>query len=173
VNYIGGHPLAGSEGCGPDAAGKGKFAGTTFVLIPLPGTEPRWIELIEELVTSLEARPLTMASEQHDQLIAVTSSLPYLLAIALAQLASTYAREHAELWDLVGGSFRSATRVATSSPDMTLDMFLTNRTNIVRAASEMINELSRLSRFIDEGDEASLRALIEKAKSEMEVIQNG
>ena len=173
VNYIGGHPLAGSEKYGLDSAETGKFVDTTFVLIPFPETKPEWIETAKKLVYSLGAKPLFMTAQEHDQLIALTSSLPYLFSIALMHQAAKYEERYKKIWNLVGGSFVGATRVASSSPEMTLDMFLTNQKNVVKVIKEMIAELTLWRQMIEKEDEASLRNLIEKAKKKREMIQGG
>ena len=173
VNFIGGHPLAGSEKYGIEAAQTGKFAKSTFVLIPSSRTKPEWVSTVKELVRSLGAKPLFMTAEEHDRLIALTSSLPYLFSIALMHQAAKYERKYKKIWDLVGGSFKSATRMASSSPEMTLDMFLTNRKNVGNVVEQMMVELANLRQMIEKGEEKTLKNLIKGAKKKREVIQSG
>ncbi len=173
VNFIGGHPLAGSEGHGLESAQTGKFAGTVFVLVPHPKTRPGWIEIARRLVDGLDARPLLITAEEHDQLIALTSNLPYVLSIGLMQLLNKHEEKHEKVWELIGGSFRSATRVASSSPRLSLDMFLTNRKNVSKAIELMTEELFLLRKMVEKQDEDSLRDSIERARNKRKLIQNG
>ncbi|MFQ6002383.1 MAG: prephenate dehydrogenase [Candidatus Zixiibacteriota bacterium] len=173
INFIGGHPLAGSEKCGLKAAQAGKFANTTFVLIPFPETKSEWVSTVKKLVRSLGAKPLFMTAEEHDRLIALTSSLPYLFSIALMHQAAKYEEKYKKIWDLVGGSFISATRVARSSPGLTLDMFLANRKNVGNVIEQMMVELANLKQMIEKGEEKTLKNLIKQVKKKREMIQSG
>jgi prephenate dehydrogenase len=177
ITWIGIHPLAGSEKCGLGASEAGKFEGAVFAVVP-PPEETRaerqgaWLEVVEELIRAVGGRPVTVTAEEHDRLVAVTSNLPYVLAEGLMHLAARRAEGDGRLWDLVGGSFRSATRVAQSPADLTLDMFLTNRGNIADAIDDMVAELSRWKAMIASGDEEALRPLIEDVKRQTEVTRN-
>jgi len=173
INYIGGHPLAGSEKPGLEAAELNKFAHTTFVLVPFPGTKPKWVERAKQLIRGLDAKPLIMTALEHDRLIALTSHLPYLFAVGLLHLAAEYENKCRKIWDLIGGSFKSATRVAASPPELTLDMFLTNQKNVMQVIDEMVAELSHWKQMIEKQNEGSLRILIEQAQKKRKVFSHG
>jgi len=172
LDFIGGHPLTGTEKSGLESAETGRFVDTVFVLIPSKRTKQQSLELIIRLVRSLGAKPLTMTAEEHDRLIALTSHLPYLFALALMNRSLKYGKRNKKLWHLVAGSFRSATRVALSSPELTLDMFLTNRRNLAKLIDEMRSELSFWKRLVGSGNESKLRKLILRAKKRREQIKN-
>jgi len=172
VNYISTHPLAGDEGTGITAADEGKFRGADFILVPLPGTDDKWIEMVTLIIRSLGAQPLIMTAEEHDRLIAVTSHLPYIFSLALTDLAAKNGQTNPHIWNLIGGSFKSATRVALSSPDLTLDMFLTNRKELGTIVDELIDELRLIKEKIQNGDESSLKRMIIKAASKIKELQN-
>jgi prephenate dehydrogenase len=162
--YIGGHPIAGSEGAGFDAAELGKFASTTFVLAPLAGTSADSISTARALVNALAARPVVLTAAEHDQMIALTSQLPYALSLALMQLLAKSESSHPEIRDLIGGSFESATRVAASDSELTLDMFLTNRPRLVSALDDLINGLSSIKDLVDSSDESGLIRLVNESR---------
>ena len=108
IRAVGGHPLAGSEGHGFAASRAELFRDTTFVLTPTGTAVP---EVIVRLVRDLGARPLEVAPERHDEALARTSHLPYLLSCALRELGGEAARE-----GLSGPGFRDMTRLAASDP---------------------------------------------------------
>jgi prephenate dehydrogenase len=164
VTYIGGHPMAGDEGAGLEAASPGKFAGCAFVLTPIANAGNGWMETVGHLVESLEATPVVMSPEEHDRIIAATSHLPYALAVALMRLAQRRTETDRALPELIGGSFKSAARVAASSPDLTRDMFLTNRHNVVCAIDELIMELNVLKDAIGRGREPFLSNMIAESR---------
>jgi prephenate dehydrogenase len=173
ANYVGGHPLAGNEGCGLEAATTGKFIGKTFVLAPTEVVADSMVSLARELIRGLGATPSVMTAAEHDQLIALTSNLPYVLSLALVGLAGEYGGPSPNIWKLNGGSFKSATRVAASSPELTLDMFMTNGDNISWVVDEVIAQLSAITKLIVNGDEDSLRALITDARNKVCEMRRG
>ncbi len=160
VNYFGGHPMAGTENIGLASAQPGLFRGRKFILTPMAGSDRDWQKTIMELLNALEAKPLLMAAEEHDRLIALTSHLPYVLSLALMGTASNWEKSDEKLREMAAGSFHSATRVAASSPDLTLDMFLTNQGNISTVVDEMMDRLQEIKAMVESGDEALLRELI-------------
>jgi len=178
ANFIGAHPIAGTEGAGIESARPGLFEDATFVLTPSAGFETRtkvratqtesdadrWLAPVRELVAGLGARPVEMSAENHDRLIALTSHLPHVLALALASLAGKQREVDPQVADLIGGSFRSGTRVAASSPELIQDMLLGNRENVGRLIDAMIDELTTLRAQILAGDESALRALVERVQ---------
>lgn len=164
VNYIGGHPMAGDERRGIESAEPHKFVGRPFILIPFSReVDEEWLYTIMHLLTKLRAKPIIMSAEEHDRLIARTSHLPYAVSLALMQTIVGGGGSNGATKHLIGGSLISATRVAASSPELTLDMFMTNRGNIVSAVDEMITGLAELKEIIRSGNEGSLMNLIETA----------
>jgi len=108
IRAVGGHPLAGSEGRGFAASAADRFAGATFALVPTGAGVPG---VVTRLVRDLGARPLEVTAERHDEALARTSHLPYLLACALAELGGDDAGQ-----GLSGPGFRDMTRLAASDP---------------------------------------------------------
>ncbi len=171
-NYIGGHPLAGTEKAGLAGAEPGIFKGRTFVLVPAPGTTTAWVERISALVIGLGAEPLMMAAAEHDRLFALTSGLPHVFALALCRLALRYQEKIKDLPRMCGGSFHGAARVAGSSPDLIVDMFLTNQSNISRAIDEIIIQMKEIKKSIVHNDERSLRAIIDDIQQRCPGLSN-
>jgi len=99
-------------------------------------------------------------------MIALTSNLPYLLALALVQSATAYAESQPIIKQLIAGSFTSATRVAASSPELPVDMFLTNTNNVIPAIDELTKQLNKLKALIMQQDEHTLRELINKCRQQ-------
>jgi len=157
VSFIGGHPMAGTETAGLDGCDRELFAGRPWILIPAHGVLPSHVTRMGRLVAGVGAKPLWMKSAAaHDAAVAAASHVPHLLAYAL--LASVDDRTFA------GGSFRDATRVAASNPDMVIDFLLTNRRPVARAMSSLGRHIGRLVAAVRAGDEKALRKLIEAAR---------
>ncbi len=163
ASFIGGHPIAGSEKEGILAAKKGLFNNVSFVLTPTKDAKPENVNKIKNLVRKLGARPIIMTASEHDRLIASTSHLPYVLSLALMNIAIKKIQKTDKFRKLIGGSFKSATRVAMSSPVLTMDMFKTNRKEVTKSIDNMINELVMLKKTLNNGNETHLKSIINKA----------
>lgn len=164
IEPIGGHPIAGKETSGIEALDAELFQNATFVLTPLARTGSETIALVQELVRSLGAKPLLLSPERHDRLVAATSHLPYLASIALVAMAQAGAAEDPALWDLTAGGFRDMSRLAASNVNMSLDILLTNRENILSRLDALMRHLGRTRSALYEGDEDSLRQLLSVAR---------
>ncbi len=96
--------------------------------------------------------------QDHDLKVARVSHIPYLLSYALMGTPQ-------DAIDVCGNSFRDATRVAQSDPDMVMDFLLTNRGPVRRSAGELKQRLDALLRFLDRGDAAGLRRVLAGARA--------
>lgn len=143
---IGGHPICGKEKSGLENAQASLYQGAPFVLTPTPGTSPAGAAIAESLVQAVGARPLWLDAEIHDQWIAFTSHLPYLLALALAQATPSEASV------LVGPGFRSTSRVAATPASVMLDILATNRLNILESVALLRKRLDALEDCLRDED---------------------
>ncbi len=162
--YVSVHPMAGSEDAGIDSARIGLFEGRAAVITPGEGADSNAIALVEALWRSVGAETVRMDAEEHDRAVALTSHLPYAVAVALAQMGAEEAGKASNFGRMLAGSFASATRVAASSPELTLDMWLTNREETANRIQRFADRLSSLAELIHGGDEAELRRQVERAR---------
>jgi prephenate dehydrogenase len=162
VRFVGGHPMAGRSGSGPSTSDPRLFAGRPFVLTPGPQSGRRPDRLAVELASAVGAKPLTLSAAVHDDAVALISHLPHAIAVALV-LEAKYDPGQWPL-RLAAGSFMSATRVASTDTDMLLDIFMTNRTSIVRRIRQFRESLRRMETWIRLGKEKELETAIRKAR---------
>jgi prephenate dehydrogenase len=172
INYIGGHPIAGTEKTSFSGAEIDKFKNTVFILTPSDRIKKKYIEIAFGLVKGLEAEPLMLTAEAHDHLVALTSQLPYVFSLGLMNLYIKHRRKDKRIEKLIGGSFKSATRVALSSPELTFDMFLTNHDNVADMIDELIGELVQCKEIILNQDKVLLKKLIRSAKNHCEKVHH-
>ena len=132
-NFVGGHPVTGSEAHGPEHATADLFDGATWFLTPTAQTDPERYRLVHGFVSALGATPVAIDPQAHDQLVAVTSHLPHALANLLVNQAGAARVEGHEPLAAAGGSLRDMTRVAGANPRIWVDIFLEN-TDAVRGA---------------------------------------
>ena len=153
---IGGHPMCGKETAGYQAADADLFRGQTFVLSPNDRTSKQMEALALNLIQQIGANPLFMAAEAHDQIVAVTSHLPYLISAVLIHRAVAMADD--QVWSVSASGFRDSSRLAGSDPRMMLDILLTNRTAILAQLDSYQADLQQISRLLTAKDEAALTA---------------
>ena len=153
--FVPGHPMAGGERGGMEFARADLFEGASWALTPDSQTRPEALAKVSSFVERLGARVVTMTPEEHDLSVATTSHLPHLLAYALSATAGEKPR-------LEGASFREATRVASSSPELWRDICHMNRKALGDSLDRCISELDAMLKALDAGDEAALEALLRK-----------
>jgi prephenate dehydrogenase len=143
---LGGHPMCGKEVSGLENSDPRLFQGAAFAFIPLERTSPRARSVAEELARLLGAHPLWLDPHTHDRWVAATSHLPYLVSNALAYSTP------AEAAPLAGTGFRSATRLAQTSPVMMLDVLMSNREAILAASGRFRAHLDLIDELLRRGD---------------------
>lgn len=167
LRFVGGHPMAGSERTGVVHADAALLENAVWVLTPDERTDPGALEQVHRFVEHLGARPLRVAPDQHDRLVAAVSQLPYLAAVALTRLI-TDADDRDLMTLLAAGGFRDITRVASGSPTMSRDMVFTNREAVRAALSAFQGQLSTLDAML--GDPDALMHAAEDAKRSRDAI---
>jgi prephenate dehydrogenase len=151
--FVGGHPMAGSEQSGVEAAMSGLFEGATWCLTPTKQTDPDALQAITDLVTRLGAVPYLVDPRTHDRLVAGISHLPMLAAAALVR-SLTDSPDWDMTMDLAAGGFRDTTRVASGDPIMARDISLANAGQILPRLDAYIRALRRLRSQIASGNAA-------------------
>ncbi len=155
--FVGGHPLAGSEQTGPEAARDDLFVGRTVILTPNPSASEA-VDRIEAFWQSLGAKVLQMSPEHHDQVVAAISHLPHLVASALA------AATPPPLVALAAGGWRDTTRVAAADPQLWREILLTNQTRVLESLARFQSGLDALREALQAADANQLEQLLTKGK---------
>jgi len=151
VDFIGGHPMAGSEKRGAENARADLFDGATYILTPDEKVSAERLARFELLVRELGAHPVRMDPEEHDRAVALISHLPQYLSTALAALIQEQP-DSQRLYELSAGSYRDLTRLAASRFDLWRDISLTNRENICAALELFIQRIVALREALEGGD---------------------
>ena len=159
VSFIGGHPMAGKEASGIEAADADLFAGCTYCLVPGRRATAEAINVVEGLVGQIGARPIFLDASEHDSLVAAISHLPLLLSAALVS-ATTRSPSWPKMAKLAATGFRDLTRLASGNPEMSRDICLTNREPILHWIDEYIKELGEFRRLVGEGGQEMEQAFI-------------
>jgi len=156
--FAGGHPMAGSEQTGVEAATPLLFEEATWAVTPVEETDPGALRTVERLAREVGATTLTLTPDAHDAMLAVTSHLPHVLASSLMRQAAATQRVHPQTQRLTAGSFADGTRVAASPPAIWRDVCLTNREALLAALHGFRVELDELEKAVSSGDAARIEA---------------
>jgi prephenate dehydrogenase len=150
--FVGGHPVCGSEARGIANARPELFDGATWFLTPVAETDPAAHRRLHTFVSSLGARPVAIAPDAHDRLVALTSHLPHALANVLVNQAGAGKVDGHDPLAAVGGSFRDMTRVAGANPRIWVDIFLDNRTALLDGLRDHSRRVDDLTRALERED---------------------
>jgi len=163
ARFIPGHPIAGSEQSGVEAANAKLFRRHKVILTPLNNAEADAIQCVESLWRELGADVEQMAVEHHDEVLAATSHLPHLLAFTLVDSLAKRS-ENLEIFRYAAGGFRDFTRIAGSDPVMWHDIFLANREAVLRILDVFRDDLDDLREAVDQGDGQQLMGVFTRAR---------
>jgi len=160
--FVPGHPIAGAERTGPEAADASLYRHRTVILTPLPENRPAEVARVRDLWQACGARVIDMDADTHDRVLASVSHMPHLLAAAyMAQVAS--ADDAPARLALAGTGFRDFTRIAAGSPEMWRDIFLSNRDALRAELAAVRLVLDQAERAVAQGDGQALEALLARA----------
>jgi len=160
AHFIGGHPMAGAERSGVEAADPLLFSDRVYALCPYQDTPPDAFLTLLELVESLGAVPVTIDPQEHDRILAMVSHLPHFIAVALMHAAMADDVEHEMLEKMAGRGFLDMTRLAASNYVMWKGIMTTN----AEAIKEALEGFNRSLAFITkEMPEPSAEKAWEKA----------
>jgi prephenate dehydrogenase len=150
--FVGGHPLAGSEGAGVGHARADLFEGATWYLTPTSTTGGMLYERLHRLLRGLGARPAAIDADTHDAILATVSHLPHVLANVLVARATDELAAGGERLPATGPSFRDATRVAGASSAIWTDIYMSNAEALVGGIERTIAALREVSDALAGGD---------------------
>jgi prephenate dehydrogenase len=169
VHFVGGHPMAGREVAGIDAADGRLFRGATYCILPGTRCAPEAVARVEQIVRAVGATPYYLDAAEHDSYVAAISHLPFVAASALVSTV-TASQSWRDIARLAAGGFRDTTRTASADAIMHRDICLTNREPIVRWLDAYLDEMARLRDLLAddtlpaEQREAELEDFFVKAK---------
>jgi prephenate dehydrogenase len=158
TQWLGSHPMTGSEESGIDAARPDLYENATVVLTPTNATPPEILQKIQNFWEALHCRIVIMSPEEHDEAFAVVSQLPYFTASLVAACVPE------KYLEIVGPGFRDTTRLAKCNPELWIDVFLNNQNNLEKYLSLFIQEAEQLLESVQNSDRAKILDLLKQAR---------
>ncbi len=164
--FVGGHPMAGSERSGPEAADAQLFQGATWVLTPTAATADATLTELSTFLRRLGARVVALPPAQHDELVAVVSHLPQVVASTLAAVAADAIEATGDaVLAVAGGGFRDTTRIAASDPALWIPILSGNRAAVLEALDAYAGRLEQVRVAVAEARWEELRTLLARAST--------
>lgn len=158
--FLSGHPMAGRQGSGIAMSDAAIFNNSNYIIVPTENNTAEAIAWLEQFASAIGcARTVKVSMEDHDKIIAYTSDLPHITAVALVNSASY--NENTQYF--IAGGFRDATRVADINPELWSDLFLSNRENVIEEIENYQNQLERWKKAIAGNDREALKAIMREA----------
>ncbi|MDQ6978932.1 MAG: prephenate dehydrogenase/arogenate dehydrogenase family protein [Mariprofundaceae bacterium] len=151
--FVAGHPLAGTEKSGANAAFAALFQGRKCILTPEPGiTDATALETVSQWWQAMGAQVMQMDAVEHDHLLAAVSHLPHIAAYAVVNTVSALEQGTHDPFHFAAGGFRDFTRIASSSPAMWRDIALCNREALLHTMDGLQQELDHIRTALAAGD---------------------
>lgn len=163
--FIGGHPMAGSERTGYANSKSLLLQNAYYILTPSELTDYDKIMAYQNLVIKMGAIPLIMSYEEHDLVTAGISHLPHLVAATLVNLVKETDSKDGIMKLIAAGGFKDITRIASSSPVMWEQICMTNCENIKKFLSLYICSLNEVLERLESNDEQSIFDLFNSART--------
>ena len=166
IAIIPAHPVAGTEFSGPDAGFAALFKSRWCILTPGENVSADAVVRLSSFWHALGAEVETMDAAHHDQVLAITSHIPHLIAYNIVGTASHLEEvTQKEVIKFSAGGFRDFTRIASSDPVMWRDIFLNNKQAVLEMLSSFLADLASLQQAIERSDGEALQEHFARTRS--------
>lgn len=161
--FVAGHPIAGTENTGPNAAINNLFSNKTGIICEKEKCSTNALKMVEELYACLGMNIKYMGAQEHDKHIAYVSHLSHISSFALGLTVLNIEKNEENIFDMAGSGFSSTVRLAKSSPDMWKPIFEHNANHLTKALDEYIDQLHDFKTFLKHNKSDDVYRLMEKA----------
>jgi prephenate dehydrogenase len=170
IHFVPGHPVAGTEKSGAEAAFPTLYKGRRCILTPTERTDRGALELVRKVWEAAGSEVVVMEVEKHDRILAAISHLPHMVAYSLVNAVGSYDRYEENILEYSAGGFRDFTRIASSDPTMWRDIALSNREALVEMMERFTTFFVELKEDILLGDGDKLYEFFLRSKRSRDAI---
>lgn len=163
--FIGGHPMAGSERIGYANAKPSLLENAYYILTPTDMVPAEKVSAFQMLIQSIGAIPLILTYKQHDYVTGAISHLPHVISAALVNLVKDSDSKEGIMKLIAAGGFKDITRISSSSPVMWQQICLTNKDNILDLLEKYIDALNLIKDSISQKEQAQLYQFFDDARN--------
>ncbi len=165
VDFIPGHPIAGTENSGPESGFKGLFKDGHCILTPSALARKESVEVVIKMWNLVGMKVDIMDPEYHDLVLAITSHIPHIIAYSIVGTVSNLEKSiKTEVIKYAASGFKDFTRIAASDPVMWRDIMLSNKHSILKMLKIFKNDLAKLEVAIKKEDSKFLFNLFSKTR---------
>ncbi len=162
--FIGGHPMAGSEKSGYDASSADLYVNAYYLLTPSDSIPKTKVQSFYEFIKGFRCIPYILDAKSHDQFVAAISHLPHAVAFALVAAVASIDDPNEVLPAIAAGGFRDTTRIAASDPTMWEEIFLSNKDAILPLIDLYQEKLAYIRDIISNSNGSEIKKYISNAK---------
>ncbi len=167
LDFIMGHPMAGSEKEGFGGATADIFVDHNYILVPTPQNKPENIAWLKTIIRGLGFNNIVETTpEGHDSKIAFTSQLCHVIACALIDC-----KEDRHISDFEGGSFCDLTRIAMINAPMWSELFVTNQEALLEQIDSFEQSLKAMRQLIEASDETGLQTMMQSVRTKRVIME--
>ncbi|MCP1101471.1 prephenate dehydrogenase [Aequitasia blattaphilus] len=164
-NFIGGHPMTGSEKSGYKNSKALLLENSYYILTPTQNISKVMIDRYKELIESIKALPFVMDYQTHDFVTGGMSHLPHVVAASLVLYMKEHDTDNHLMKQLAAGGFKDITRIASSSPIMWEHICLENKDNIIQILDDYMSILKDFKQEIKRGEGEKIHALFDSSRN--------
>jgi prephenate dehydrogenase len=168
LDFVGSHPMAGSEQSGYGAARADLFRGAMVIVTAPEGARAEPTKRVSEMWEALGGRVVPMDAATHDRAVAAVSHMPHLVADALM---AAVARMDPRFLEVAGPGFRDTTRIAASSPQVWREIFQDNRAALAEAVAAFRRALDELERLVTSDADQAIEAELDHIRRARQALQ--
>ena len=163
-NFVGGHPIAGTEKSGPEYGFAELFDNNACIITPIEETDRNKLDVIVNIWKLIGMKVYLMSPEEHDKIMANISHMPHVIAYSLVDAVKDKYFDGMGITKLAGGGFKDFTRIAKSDEIMWADIFIANRDFLLLALEDFQKSLNDIKTYIEQKDTSKIKEFLIKAK---------
>ena len=166
------HPIAGTENSGPEAGFAELFNKRWCVLTPIGRNNKQSLVKIKKLWNKFGSKVQIMSAEKHDKILSLTSHMPHLISYSIvSSVLNVNTKEKSQIVKFSAGGFRDFTRIAASDAIMWRDIFLDNKTNLLKITKQFEKSLNLIKKYIKENNSKKLYEIFSETKKIRKLIE--
>lgn len=173
VHFVPGHPIAGTENSGAEAAFPELYIERKCILTPTPGTDEKALKAVKAMWEAAGSAVVVMDASVHDIILAAVSHLPHMIAYTLVNTVADMEASGEDVISYSAGGFKDFTRIASSSPEMWSDICAMNKGPLLKTIEEFRKRLDKLKGLIEKESYPELKAEFERAKGARDSLIKG
>ncbi len=170
IHFVPGHPIAGTEKSGAEAAFPTLYQGKRCILTPTEHTDPQALAMVAKMWQLAGSDVVQMSLEKHDRVLAAISHLPHMVAYSLVNAVGSYDHYEENILEYSAGGFRDFTRIASSDPTMWRDIAETNRDGLLEMMEQFETFFAELKADVAEGSGEKLFEFFLRSKELRDAI---